>query len=301
MPKYPSEIFGFPYYAIHSEAETSRTKYWCPFVDKPCYKQSRLLEYPFGVCSAHIAGEEIAICPRRFLDNYQLFTDIAFDHFQTTNNILLFSEIGLKGIGSFDFVMLKHKPMSAEIEDFVVIEFQTGQTTGTGALVQSFTDFLKGESIAYRSYNFGLNVYDIWKRTYTQVLNKGIILEKWGHKIYWVVQDLIYHDLEKRYNLKYLDFNPEHATIFYTYDLIPRPTKFELVKSRKKSASTDQLFAAFRQNPNIPSKEEFVDSLQNRIVQQSHVSLKPKHSAPSPALDVKHPSSSGKIRDKEEK
>jgi hypothetical protein len=297
MSKYPSEIFGYPHYVANSEAEEARKRYWCPFANKPCYKQSRLISHAFGVCSAHIAGKEIAICPRRFLDNYQVFTDIALDHFQTVNNILLFSEVRLQGIGSFDFVMLKHKPMSSEIEDFAVIEFQTGQTTGTGKLVQGFIDFLKGESIAYRSYNFGLNAYDIWKRTFTQVLNKGIILETWGHKIYWVVQEPVYQDFEKRYNLQNIGFDPQNATVFSIYNLLPQPTKFELVTSRKTSASIDQLFAAFRQNPNIPSKKDFLNALQNRILEQSHISLKLASSTPNPDLDIKPPSSSGRIRD----
>lgn len=37
--------------------------------------------------------------------------------------------------GSIGCGTVKHKPMSPEIEDFAAIEFQTGQTTGTGQLV----------------------------------------------------------------------------------------------------------------------------------------------------------------------
>ena len=198
MAKYPSEIFGHPYFATNQKATQDRERHWCPFVDKKCYKQSRPISYPFGVCSAHIQGKDIAVCPRRFLDQWNVFKDIAQHHFKSTHDLLLFPEIGLKGIGSFDFVLVKHRPLSSEIEDFVVIEFQTGQTTGTGQLVQGLKDFLAGESIVYKSYNFGINAYDIWKRTFTQVLAKGIILENWGRKIYWVVQEPIYHDFEQR-------------------------------------------------------------------------------------------------------
>ena len=61
-----------------------------------------------------------------------VFKDIAEHHFKTRNDLVVFSEIGLSQTGTFDFVMVRHKPLSSEIEDFVVIEFQTGQTTGTG-------------------------------------------------------------------------------------------------------------------------------------------------------------------------
>ncbi len=129
MAKYPSEIFGFPFSNTTSKAEEARRNHSCPFVEKVCYKQSRLIDYPFGVCSAHVNGEEVALCPRRFLDSHAIFTDIARYHFQSVNDILVLSEVRLQDIGSFDFVMVKHKPMSSEIEDFAVVEFQTGQTT----------------------------------------------------------------------------------------------------------------------------------------------------------------------------
>jgi hypothetical protein len=133
MAKYPSEMFGYPHSNKTGEATDARRKHWCPFVDKVCYKQSRLIKYPFGVCSAHVNGNEIALCPRRFLEDHTVFTDIALHHFKTVHDILVFREIGLENVGSFDFVMVKHKPMTLEVDDFIAIEFQTGQTTGSSA------------------------------------------------------------------------------------------------------------------------------------------------------------------------
>ena len=95
MPKYPSEIFGYPYYNRSEEAGKARENHWCPFVDKKCYKQSRLVEIPFGVCSTHINGEDVAVCPRRFLDKNRIFWDIALHHFGSANDILVFSEVRL--------------------------------------------------------------------------------------------------------------------------------------------------------------------------------------------------------------
>lgn len=59
-PKYPSEIFGYPHFNITVEAQDARTKHWCPFVDKACYKQSRLIDYPFGVLSlCRVSGHKV--------------------------------------------------------------------------------------------------------------------------------------------------------------------------------------------------------------------------------------------------
>ncbi|MBW6485538.1 MAG: hypothetical protein K0B01_05225 [Syntrophobacterales bacterium] len=74
MAKYPSEIFGCYLRNVSPEAEEMRRKFWCPFHESPCYKQSRLIDYPFGVCTAHVGGQEIALCPRRFLENNTVFS-----------------------------------------------------------------------------------------------------------------------------------------------------------------------------------------------------------------------------------
>jgi hypothetical protein len=272
--KYPSEIFGHPHTSLGNKAADDRKRHWCPFVNKICYKQSRLIKYPFGVCSAQVSGHDIALCPRRFLDGHIVFSDIAKLHFKTVSDILVFPEVHLPDVGSFDFVMLKHKPLSTDIDDFIVIEFQTGQTTGTGDLVKGLKDFMAGQKMGDHSYNFGLNTYDIWKRTLTQILNKGVILEKWGKKIVWVIQDQIFQNFEKRYNLQDLDYQNKHSTVFALYDLKEKANKFELVPTRKVSASMDRLFDSMRNNPDIPPVGTFIEKLQEKIKKAGQLSLK---------------------------
>jgi hypothetical protein len=145
MPKYPSEMFGYYWKDTSKEAQSARKKHHCPFHDSECFKKSRLIDYPFGVCTAHTDGKEIALCPRRFRENGIVFGDIAKTHFGSIHNIVVFSEVGLPGIGNFDFVMVKHKPLSNIVEDFVAIELQTGQTTSTGKLVEAFKDFMESK------------------------------------------------------------------------------------------------------------------------------------------------------------
>ena len=66
---------------------------------------------------------------------------------------------------------------------------------------------LAGEDIQGKNYGFGLNLADIWKRSFTQILNKGIVLENWGHKIYWVVQEPVYQYFMNRYNLNGMTYH----------------------------------------------------------------------------------------------
>jgi hypothetical protein len=275
MAKYPSEIFGFYWQNVSPEAKNARDKYLCPFNGDNCFKKSRLVNYPFGVCTAHTDGKEIALCPRRFLERNIVFHDIAKRNFGTCDNIIVFSEVGLPGIGNFDFVMVRHKPMSPEIEDFAVIEFQTGQTTSTGKLVEGFKDFMKHNVIQNGvTYNFGINMYDIWKRTFTQILNKGIILEKWRRKIFWIVQYPIFVYFQHKYRLKKLSYNERHSTVFSLYDLKRKGDRLILSGTRTFSSTIDNLFDAFRKNDAIPPVGEFMKRLESKVKKDLKIGLR---------------------------
>jgi len=265
MGKTPAEVFGYLASDRSTEAQSARELYWCPFVNQRCNKQSRLVDYPMGVCSVYFNDQIIAICPRRFLQARKALQDVADARFGTRSDLIVFSEIGLPTIGTFDYVMVKHRPLSAEIEDFVIVEFQTGQTTGTGKLVEALKDVMNGVDIAGRSYGFGLNLYDIWKRSFTQILNKGIVMEAWGKKIYWVVQEQVIGYLLSRYHLDTLVYDDCDTTIFLTYDLVTTSGQTELRHSHLRSSSVDALFSAFRNNPKIPTREEFEATLVSKL------------------------------------
>ena len=273
MRKFPAEIFGHHWQATDSAAKQDRQKYRCPFMELRCDKKSRLVKSPFGVCSAQVGKDVIALCPNRFLEGGRVFTDIAQNHFHTTNNVLKFGEVGLRRIGRFDYVLVEHQEVSDQIKDFIVVEFQGGQTTSTGQLVKAFKDFNKGVAVGDRNYAFEINKADIWKRTFTQILNKGIVLEHWRHKIYWVVQDQIFQDLVSRYNLQGLEYNSKHSTVFALYDFVPDGKSFRWTHKRFVSASVDDLFRSFRNNPNIPSKDDFLKKLSAKIATRLKLKL----------------------------
>jgi hypothetical protein len=262
--RYPAEIFGFPVDNRSAQVQAIRQQHQCPFVNALCNKKSRLVSYPMGVCSAHVNGHTVAICPRRFLEGQTVFRDIALDYFGSTNDLILFSEVTLKGIGSFDYVLVQHKPMSSEVDDFVVIEFQTDQTTGTGKLVQALEDFMDGKDVTSAHYAFGMNTYDTLKRSYTQMLNKGVAMEQWGQRIYWVFQKYVFDNMVQRYQPG-LESGSSDTNVFAVYDLVRAGEAHVLTLQRFLSAGVDALFAALRQNTSIPTKDQFVAKLQAKI------------------------------------
>ncbi|MFZ2421448.1 MAG: NotI family restriction endonuclease [Anaerolineae bacterium] len=268
---HPAEIFGYPIDNVSHEAQQDRQRYWCPFMSRVCSKTSRLLDFPFGVCSVQHRNGIRTTCPHRFEEPSvsggapRVIEDIARHYFGDLNNVISFAEVGLPNVGMIDYVLVRHKPMKAEVDDFVLVEFQTDSTTSTGAIVQALRDFMTGQDITDRSYAFGMNTYDTIKRAVTQLLNKGIVYEAWGVTCYWVIQEYIYADLVHRYGLRADGYVSTHASRFALYGLVPHEGRLTLKSTRFVSTTVDELFHAMRHNPGLPDKQTFVNSLNVRL------------------------------------
>ena len=267
----PAEIFGYTIGNQSEEAQDTRKRHWCPFVDRRCNKKSRLIDFPFGVCSAEYSGEIHTICPRRFEEQgtiegvSRVLEDIALHFFGDFNNTVVFSEVRLPNVGSIDYVLARHKPMKPEVEDFVPIEFQSDSTTSTGGLVQGIQDFFEGHDVQGRTYKFGMNTYDSIKRAITQLMNKGIVYETWDTKCYWVIQEYIYANLVNRYSFKENGFSPGHTSRFALYNLVLKDGRLVLRPTRFISTTVDEVYQAMRDNPGMPSKDKFVQHLNAKL------------------------------------
>lgn len=189
-------------------------------------------------------------------------------HFGSIDNIVILHEVGLKDFGSFDYVMVKHRPMSTKIEDFVVLEVQGYQTTQTGKLVDALKDFVSDPTTLKEFYSFNLNSYDIVKRTLIQMLHKGKVMETWRQKIYWIMQNKLYQEIISRYNLEPFGFSTNHSTRFAVYDLISDQGEYKLELQSITSTNLDTIFDAFRDDANVPDKDEFVRKLNLKIDQK---------------------------------
>ncbi|OIO75246.1 MAG: hypothetical protein AUJ85_03640 [Elusimicrobia bacterium CG1_02_37_114] len=261
--KRPWEIFGYPINNVSPQAKTSRANYNCPYLNMKCKKQSRMINYPLGICSVQYGKDIIAICPERFLQSKIVFVDISKEIFGTTDNILLFSEVRLNNIGSFDFVLVKHKPLSSDIEDFCIVEFQTDSTTGTGELVTAMSDFMKN-NLKDDSYNFGMNTYNTIKLSYIQMLIKGQAMENWGKNIIWVMQSYVFENMKKRFILKNLKYKTSNFNKFFIYDLARRENIYTMKLCKKYSTTVSNLLKAFKHQP-IPDLNEFLKVLKEKI------------------------------------
>lgn len=267
----PAEVFGHSIYDFSREAQANRKIYWCPFASARCDKKSRLIKYPFGVCSVEHSGEIYSVCPHRFEEHEnadgtpRILEEIAKHYFGGLSDVICFPEVKLPNVGSIDFVLVRHKPMKAEVDDFVPVEFQTDSTTSTGQLVQGLKDFLAGKDVARKKYGFGINTYDTIKRSMTQLFNKGIVYEAWDIKGYWVIQEYIYANLVKRYGLKGSGYSDKHASRFALCDFTREENRLTLSLGRLVSTSVDEVYQAMRHNPGLPDKDRFVNVLNTKL------------------------------------
>ena len=265
---YPAEIFGFPVENKSKEAKQVRKRNLCSFSNKDrCSKQSRLLTYPMGVCSTWWPNNSpIAICPKRLLQDKIIFINAAKHVFGDTDNVLLFSEVKLKRIGTFDFVLVKHKPISDEIDDFCVVEFQTDSTTGTGKLVRAIEDYIQDKDITKNSYAFGMNTYNTIKLSFIQMLNKGQVFEVWNKKIIWAVQKYVYKNMVDRFGLQGMRLNKNNANLFFIYDIDyhSNPDKYQLTVEDIKSSTIENLMKAFR-GTDLPQIDDFIKVLHKKL------------------------------------
>lgn len=267
----PAEVFGYPSWNTSEEATQIRARSWCPFVDGICNKKSRLLDYPFGVCTVETHNQICSVCPRRFEERGSIegiprvLEDVALHYFGDFHNVIPFAEVRLPGVGSIDYVLVRHKPMRAEVDDFVTVEFQSDSTTSTGGLVQGLRDFVAGVDVQQQSYHFGMNTYDTIKRAMTQLLNKGLVYEVWEMKCYWVIQEYIYTNLINRYGFKADGYSSGDASRFALYNLVSQGDYLTLTPQRFVSTTVDEVYQAMKQARAFVDKDQFIRVLNTKL------------------------------------
>lgn len=268
-----AEIFGRPieHYIDNPKLmqEIEARGFISPFTQKKHKKQTRLLKIPMGVDSVYWKGEPVIINPNRFLQDEIIFADVAKKIWGSDENVISLSEVRLKNIGSFDFVLVKHKKLSYEIEDFILVEIQSDSTTSTGGLVKNLKDLYEAKSLA-SSYAFGMNTYNTIKLSFIQMLVKGMVAEKWQRHICWIMQDFIFSNMLRRFDIISNDFDKGKYTHYFIYDMVRKNVQdlFHLQLNQVRSYNLLELKRAFDSDRSLPEIDYFVKILKKRVIQQ---------------------------------
>ena len=222
------ELFGCRTTASDVDWQQTVRDQKCPYVDAPCFKTRKSQpELAIGTCTvSHGASspQDVIICPNRLLERRQVFFDclhLLASH-EPGNQLHLVPEVSVPG-GSVDYFLASVR--RGRVADFVGIEFQTLDTTGTvwperQRLLHSL-GLASGNSDRESTRPFGMN----WKMTAKTILvqlhHKATTFEHVGRRLVLVVQSCLLDYMRREFqfghlNVPALNGEPMH---FHAYDL----------------------------------------------------------------------------------
>ena len=202
------ELFGKPTADLKMQWGKIVDDQWCPYLDRKCIKVRKSQpEISIGTCSVLYgkAKRTIIICPFRFLERQQIFTDCL--HLLTThepgNELHIVPEVSVPG-GSVDYFLASVRDQ--KVKDFVGIELQTVDTTGT--VWPNRQKFLEKVNVVREeppeNKPYGMN----WKMTAKTILiqlhHKIQTFEILNKRLVLVIQDYLLDYLRQQFKFSHL-------------------------------------------------------------------------------------------------
>ena len=210
------ELFGHSTYWPNLDWQNIVKEQQCPFLGKKCFKiRKSNPDDAIGTCNVLYGKEErpILICPARLIEKHQIFIDCL--HLLTVhepgNELHIVPEVSVPG-GSVDYFMIS--ACSGKVKDFVGIELQTLDTTGT---VWPERQRLLRELGVQRSddgenlqKSFGMNWKMTAKTILVQIHHKIQTFEYVNKKLVLIVQDYLLDYMQQEFSFSHLR---SHASI----------------------------------------------------------------------------------------
>jgi hypothetical protein len=204
------ELFGQSTANKTQNWKTVVGRQWCPYLDRKCIKVRKSQpDVSIGSCSVlYGKGKRpIIICPFRLLERRQVFTDCL--HLLTVhepgNELHVVPEVSIPG-GSVDYFLASVR--NGKVKDFVGVELQTLDTTGTvwptrqKYLQDVGVNVVKKEAASYKTC--GMN----WKMTAKTILiqlhHKVHTFEAINKHLVLVIQDFLLEYLRKEFQFSHL-------------------------------------------------------------------------------------------------
>ena len=270
-----AELFGRRTVARDDDWPRIVREQQCPFLGKKCYKVRKSdPETSIGSCTVLYgkSADPILVCPTRLLDRGQIFTDCL--HLLTThepgNELHLISEVGIAG-GTVDYFLVSAR--QGKVKDFVGIELQTLDTTGTvwperQRLLRDLGVPRNDES-EKSNKRFGVNWKMTAKTTLVQMHHKIQAFEHVNKRLVLITQDRLLHYMMREFSFSHLT---DPATIgdsmhFHAYRAEENKSNlYKLVLGRRMSTDADGIATCLGlQAGRRVLLEEIFASLERRI------------------------------------
>ena len=226
-----AELFGHSSGEPDQEWETIIKKQQCPYLGKRCYKVRKSdPRISIGTCTVLYGRTPgpVIICPTRLIDRRQIFIDCL--HLLSThepgNELHIVSEVAVPG-GSVDYFLVSVR--GGRVKDFVGIELQTLDTTGTvwperQRLLRDL-GVPRDDKAESSDKTFGMN----WKMTAKTILvqmhHKIQTFEHVNKKLALVTQDKLLAYMTREFNFGHLSNPPTvgDSMHFHAYRMAEQP------------------------------------------------------------------------------
>lgn len=197
----------------------------CPFLGKKCFKTRKSEpSVSIGSCSvlAGAVGPPTIICPARFLQRRQIFTDCLhlLTQHEPGNELHLVPEVTIPG-GHVDFFLVSVR--QGLVRDFVGIELQALDTTGTiwPERQRLLLELTVATPSAIDNKPFGINWKMTAKTILVQIHHKVQTFEHLNKKLVLVIQDSLLAYMEREFQFAHVQQPPTlgDSMHFHAYGL----------------------------------------------------------------------------------
>jgi hypothetical protein len=245
----------------------------CRYTKKRCYKVRKSQpDISIGTCTVQYGSDskDVIICPHRLLERKQIFTDCLhlLTQHQPGNEIHIVPEVSIPG-GSVDYFIVSTDP-KRKVKDFVGIELQTMDTTGTvwpqRELILQELGLKK--NIAPDVKGFGMN----WKMTAKTILvqlhHKIDTFENLNKHLVLVIQNHLLEYIKSEFSFAHINTSPliGDSMHIHSYALNKENKDYKIALNSRYS--TDSIGIAkligLKANPNI-GFEEIAKMLEAKI------------------------------------
>jgi hypothetical protein len=282
-----TETFGYATSDTSGVALAQRKSEVCPFLDKTCWKRFRNGGLVNGTCAVKPpTSEEIIVCPDRlYAENFRILQDVVLEAFGPSmrligpndinstqgekNRIVAFGKrwgkelrvpkSGENASGYAADWILARISESDEVEEFVPVEVQTMDTTGSYQREWYRMNTLELPR-GCEPTDPSINWENVNKRIIPQLLTKGNVFgrESMCRKgLFFVCPAPVYKRLMERLGAKLSPWPMRNGALtFRWYDLVPTATPGEIRSLRFQGQFTtavENFKEAFNSTLNLPS------------------------------------------------
>lgn len=274
-----SEFFGLYCKNTLLDFKKAMTSQSCPYTQRICTKMRKSdPNIKIGTCSVKYQEQNVIICPFRLLEHNQIFVDCL--HLLTMhepgNELYLVPEVQIPG-GHVDYFLVSAK--DKKVKDFIGIELQTMDTTGT--VWPERQRFLKEHGIEVsiddldNKKSFGMN----WKMTLKTILiqmhHKSETFEHLNKHLVLIIQKPLFEHMNSDFNFDGIKGvrlgDPVHI---HSYNFDEKENRLSL--SLHTRVSTDSVGIANSLGLNAESKVELQDLikiLEPKLVESNRLKI----------------------------